>query len=825
MRALVDDVRQAFRVLLKRPRMVAAVVLPLALGIGANSAIFGMVDAALFRPLPVREPDRLVRVYAIYEDLSDGLNGTSYPAYVDYRDGAPAFGGLAAYGDASPVNLLDGSGGAERVSCAVVTGNYFEVLGVAPARGRTIEPSDDGAPEASPVVVISDRLWRRRFGADPAVVGSEIRLNGRPFAVVGVARAGFSGLDLDDSEAIPDLWAPMSMTATLFPELAQVKPLTSRGFGWLQIVGRLAPGATREQAKAQLVSVTAAYAEQHPDPKHAPPKPEALGAVEASLNPSDEGRTVRIAWLLFGIVACVLLIACADAAGLLMARADERQREVAIRQAIGASRWRIARQLLVESLLISGLAAALGLVFAMWLSDVLATLAPPGFVLPPETASPVGGARVLAFTATAAALTGILFGMAPALRGSKVNLISALKSEVRFVTTLGGRFRMRYTFVVFQVALSAILLVGSALLLRTLWNAYHVDPGFDAAHLLVGSVDVAKQGYDEERGAQIYERVLEEARAIPGVRSASLGRSVPVQTSGMISSVEIDGLELPSDEVADLNPVGPNYFSTLGVAVLRGRTFDASDVKDGPPVTVINQAFADRYWTGQDPVGKRIKSLGGETGAEVVGVVANYKTRSLREEPQPVMYACAAQFYMPRMAVVLRTDGDPATIAGELRAAVSRVDPEMPLFGVRTGEERLGLVLAQERVVAGLLVTFAGIALLLAASGFYALFSFLMRLRTREFAIRIALGAARRDLIGSVVARSAAFAGLGVGVGLAGACLLAGVLSELLLGVPPLDPTSFAAAALLLLAVPTIASYLPARRAARVDPASALRHE
>ncbi len=534
---------------------------------------------------------------------------------------------------------------------------------------------------------------------------------------------------------------------------------------------------------------------------------------------------MRLAWLLFGIVACVLLIACADAAGLLMARADERQREVAIRQAIGASRWRIARQLLVESLLISGLGAALGLVFALWLSDVLAALAPPGFVLPPETASPVGGARVLVFTVGAAALTGLLFGMAPALRGSKVDLISALKSEIRFVRTIGGRFRMRYAFVVFQVALSTILLVGSALLLRTLWNAYHVDPGFDAAHMLVGSVDVAKQGYDEERGALVYERILDEVRAIPGVRSAAIGRSVPVQESGMISSVEIEGLELPSDEVADLNPVGVGYFSTIGVSVLKGRAFDASDVEDGPPVTVVNQAFADKYWPGQDPIGKRVMSLGGKTGAEVVGVVANHKTRSVREEPQPVMYACAAQFYMPRMTIVLRTESDPAAAAGELRAAVSRVDPEMPLFGIRTGEERFGLVLAQERVVAGLLVTFAGIAVLLAASGFYALFSFLMRLRTREFAIRMALGASRGDLIGAVVGRSATFAALGVGAGLVAAFLLAGVLSELLFGVAPLDPASFAAAALLLLAVPTVASYMPARRAARVDPAKALRHE
>jgi predicted permease len=826
MRSIVDDFLQAFRALAGRPWLVAAIAMPLALGIGANTAIFGMVDAALFRPLPVRDAERLARVYAVYHDIPGELNGTAYPIYLEYRDETPAFEGLAAFGDAGPVNLTTGSGQPERVQCSVVTGNLFELLGVRAALGRTIERADDGPPEASPIVVLSDRLWRRRFGADPSVVGSSLRLNGREFTIVGVTPAGFSGLDLDAADSIPDLWAPISMTEGLFPELAPLKPLTRRGFGWLQIVGRLAPGTTLEQAQAQLEAVTAAHAEKAADPSHQDPSPRAISAVEASLDPAAGGTTKRLAWLLFGIVACVLLIACADAAGLLVVRAEERQREIAVRQAIGASRWRIVRQLLAESLLVSSLGAILGFALALWLSDVLVALSPAGFALPPEVASPVGSARVLTFTAVAALVTTILFGTVPALRGSKVELTPSLKNELRLVSVGGGRFRGRYLFVVLQVALSAVLLVGAGLLLRTLWNAYQTDPGFAPSGLLVASIDVAKQGYDEASGRAVYARLLEEARAIPGVRSAALARSVPVQRGGMRSSVEIYGLDLPPEERADLNVVGPDFFATLGVPLLQGRVFAPSDVEESPAVVVVNEAFADRYWPGQDVIGKRLKSIGPEgKGSEVVGVVANFKLRSLREEPTPTMFAPAGQFYFPRMSVVVRAEGDPAALAGPLRAAVSRIDPQMPVFNVRTGDEQLGLVLAQERVVAGLLVTFAAIAILLAATGFYALFAYLTRLRRREFAIRIALGARRVELVASVVRRGALFAAIGTTVGLAAAGALSGVLADLLFGVAPLDVASYAGAGVLLIAVAAIASYLPARRAARVDPAVALRHE
>jgi putative ABC transport system permease protein len=822
MQSLLDDVRQAVRALARRPRLVAAIVLPLALGIGANSAVFGMVDAVLFRPLPVRDANRLVRVYSVYDWSPSELDNSSYPVYVDYRDAAPVFAGLAAFSDPAPVNLSTGGGPAERISCSIVTGNYFEVLGLAAARGRLIASADD-APGASRVAVISDRLWHRRFGADPAVVGAAVRINGREFVVAGVAPAGFVGLDFESTNGVPDLWTPAATIDAVRPEFAEAKPLAERGFQWLNIVGRLAPEATLAHAQTQLDVVAAGRDAVRTNASRRGPPVRALPANDTALDPSGGGRTTRLAWLLFGIVASVLLIACTGAAGLLVARAEERKREMAIRQSIGATRGRIARQLILESVLVAGLSGVIGLGCALWLSNGFVALASSGLLPLAETASPVLGTRVLVFTVVAAALTAIVFGIVPAVGASGVKLAPMLKNDARFVSLIGGRFRLRYAFVVLQVALSTVLVVGTGLLLRTMWNAYRVDLGFDATHLLVGSVDIGKQGYDNERRRQVLDRIVDDVRAVPGVRSAVLARTVPVQSSVMRTAIELDGVDLPPNQEVDLNVVGPDFFAVLGVPVLRGRAFDGSDTERSTPVVVVNQAFVDRYWPGQEAIGKRLAGRGSR--AEVIGIVANFKLRNLRETSTPVMFVPAAQFYLSRMTIALRTESDPAAAVGLFRAAVARVDPELPLFDVRTGAEQVDRALARERIVAGLLVTFAFIAVLLAATGFYALFSYLVRLRTREFAIRVALGAGPEALFGLVVGQSAALAAIGIAAGLAAAVLLSGALAHLLFGVAPLDATSFAAAALLLIAVPILASYIPARRAARVDPAAALRYQ
>jgi putative ABC transport system permease protein len=823
MRALVDDVRHALRAVFKRPKLLAAIGIPLALGIGANSAIFGIVDATLFRPLPVREPERLARVYATDKSEPDSYNNASYPAYVGFRDNARSFTGLAAFNDPIDVHVSASTGRAERVPCLLVTGNYFDVLGVSTPLGRAFEPSDD-VVGAGRVVVLSDEFWRRRYGGDPAALGSTVRLDGREFVVIGVAPPGFSGIDIDSASGNPDLWAPIATVDELRPEWSEMKPLERRGFGWLYMVGRLAPGATIAQAQTELdvladevVATTAAKSLGSPYTRVMP-------AIDAALDPTRSDETKRIAWLLFGIVSCVLLIACVDAAGLLVARGEERQRELAVRLAIGASRWRIIRQLLIESLLVSAIAAVCGLLVAGWIVDAFAALAPTGFVLSPDSTSPVSGWRVLAFTGSVAVLVGLLFGTLPALRASRVDLIPALKSEVRYIVRNGARVSLRSAFLVLQVGLSVVLLAGATLLLRTLWNAYHLDPGYETSHLGVATFDLARQGYDREEGKQIQARILDEVRTLPGVRQAALSRSVPVQASGMRTSVEIEGVEPSPDAEAELIPVGPGFFATLGVPIVRGRDILDSDTETSPRVLVVNSAFVEKFWPGQDPIGKRVMNAAPD-GAPVVGVVGDYKIRTLRGPAPPAIFIPNTQFYSPRMTIAIRTVGDAAATAASIQSAVARVDPELPVFDVGSGAGKLGVALARERVVASLLVTFALLAAVLTATGFYGAFAYQTRLRRREFAIRTALGARGIDLMRSVLRRGASLAVVGVLLGILVASLLSEFLAKLLFDVAPSDAWSFACAALLFLILPTLACFVPARRASRVDPASALREE
>jgi putative ABC transport system permease protein len=823
MRALLDDVRHAFSAVLKRPKLLAAIGIPLALGIGANSAIFGVVDATLFRPLPVREPERLVRVYATDRSGPTALNNASYPAYADYRDGVQAFAAFAAYSDPYAIHVSSSAGRAERVPSMLVSANYFETLGVAPTLGRFFETNEDRVGEGR-VVVLSDGFWRRRFGGDPGALGASIRLDGRDFAVVGVAPSSFTGIDIDTFDRVPDLWVPISSIGELRPEWEEMQPLTGRGFGWLYMVGRLAPGATLPGAQTELDVVAAEHAAAHAGKAMGTPYARAIPAVEAALDPTSDRNATRIAWLLFGIVSCVLLIACVDAAGLLVARGEERQRELAIRLAVGASRWRLVRQLLLESLIVSGVAAIAGLLVAGWIADLFAALAPPGFLLSPEVASPVAGPRVLIFTAAVAVLVGLLFGTLPSMRASKVDLVPALKSEVRFVAPRGPRVPLRSVFLVVQVGLSVVLLAGAILLLRTIWNAYHVDPGYETAHLGVATVDLARQGYDRAEAQAVFARILDEVRALPGIRQAALSYSVPVSASGMRTSIEFDGVEPDPEAEAELVPVGPGFFATLGVPVLRGRDVLPSDTNESAPVLVVNSAFAERFWPGEDPIGKRIANAA-PNGAEVVGVVGDYAMRSLRGSVPPAVFMPHTQFRTQRMTIAFRAVGDPAAMAAGVQAAVARIDPELPVYDVGTGESKVGVALAQERVVAWLLGTFATLAAVLTATGFYGAFAYQTRLRRREFAIRAALGARSVDLLASVLRRGVTLASVGVAVGVLGAFVLSESLASLLFGVTSSDVASFFGAAALLVAVPALACYLPARRASRVDPAASLREE
>lgn len=812
------NVRYAVRALAKSPGFTIGAVLALALGIGANTAIFSLVDAALFRPLPVDRPRELVRLLSS-DKKHQNLSNHSYPVYTDYRDQASAFAGLAAYADAEPAHLSTGLGKPERVISALVTGNYFRVLGVRPALGRLLADEDDRARGGHPVVVLSHSTWRQRFGADGSAIGRVIRINGHPFTIVGVAPRGFTGVGLT---SVPELWMPIAMVQQVSPVLAE--NVWTRRLSWLDIVGRLKPNVTIARAQAELDTIAtrrAATPEGRFDPWGV-----VRPASAAALDPyGDENAQAHTSWVLLAVVGLVLLIACANASGLLLVRAERRQREVAIRLAIGASRGDVVRQLLVESVLLAALGAAAGVLVAAWAIDLIEL---SDFLAAAESASPLLDWRVLTFTTTVALAVGVLFGLAPALRASRTDLVPALKSETPVFTLRARRVSVRHLFVVAQVGLSVVLLTGTGLLLRTLWKASAVNPGFDPDNAIVASVDLARQGYSEAAGPAVFDRLLARVRVLPAVRSAALGRSVPIVQSGMRVTVEPEGFQSTDGKPlnVDYNVVTPAYFQSLGIPLLRGRDFADHDRATSAPVAIVNDTFARRFWPNQDPIGKRVGGLGpGDAEADIVGIVRTAKYRSLREPATSVVYVPLTQAYLPRMTILLRTRGEPRAVLPALVSAVEEIDKDLPLFGVRTLRDQMGIALAQERTLARLFGAFALLALVLAATGLYSVVAYTTELRTREFGIRMALGAQPGDVRRLVLGQGVALSMVGLVVGLAASAPLTRFVDRLLFGVTPLDAASFTGACGALLVSCLAAAHLPARRATHIDPAAALRAE
>ena len=651
MRAVLDDLAFALRTLRNNARFGAAVTLVLALGIGANSAIFSLVDAALFRALPVERPDELVRVFST-QPQGSGLGETSYPGYLDLRDGAPAFSSLAAFGTDVAVHLASDARVPERVSGTVVSGNFFSLLGVAAARGRLIAPSDD-ARGAPPVAVLSHDLWRSRFNGDPTAIGTSVRVNGIPFTVIGIAPRGFVGVTFD---ATTDVWLPLSTIDVADPELAQLGPLERRGLTWLSIVGRLAPRASIAMAQAQMDVISARYAAQNPNDRAARGA-KAVPAGEAAISPAQRGEAQRLSWLLMGVVAMVLLIACADAAGLLLARAERRRRELAIRAALGASRARIVRQSLAESLVMSLGATVLGLGLAMWLTDFVATAAPQGFALPLSASSGVLATRTLVFSACVAIVTAVVVGLVPAVAASRPDLVPMLKGDrPRLAVSSHRSVPLRDVLVAGQMALAMMLLVGAGLLLRTLANEHRIDPGFRPDGAVIATIDLSRSGYDSERGRQFYSAVQQRLSEVPGFDAVALGRSVPVQASGIATSAAPEGYVPGANEAMEVEAsmISPGYYRTLGTPLLRGREFTDADGRNGQRVVIVNQAFADRYWPGQDAIGKHVGDISMPPSV-VVGVVATAKYRSLREDPRPALSVPVQQMYSDAMTIIVRT--------------------------------------------------------------------------------------------------------------------------------------------------------------------------
>jgi predicted permease len=813
MEGIIQDLRYAVRMLRRSPVFAAVAVISIAIGIGANTAIFTLLDAVLLRALPVAEPERLA---FIQSDRGESINADfSYPNYVTVRDGSEVFDGLAAV---SPISLaVAENAAAQQVEGEAVSGNYFSVLGVPAARGRFFTATEDREGAGEPVVVLSHRLWMREFGGDVGALGRTVRLAGHPFTMIGVAPDRFHGLRRGIHA---DFWIPLSQYRTVTGDDFFARPQVS----WLVLVGRLRPGLTRESADAALAPFTDTFRAEGRFG-------ESERVILADASKGQTGDVSDIATplkILMGAVAILLLIACANVANLLLARSSGRSREIAVRLSVGATRGRLARQLLTESMLLALIGASAGVFVAVWGVDALSRFRPPtGASIAVDARV---DARVLAFTASVAIVTGLLFGLAPALQLRRWDLANTLRGGP---ARSPGRFGTRGLIVAAQVALSLVLLFGAGLLGRSLRNLASVELGFATRDALVADIDLTSRQYTPQAGGQFYRELLRRLRATPGVEYATAATTVwphPYGSSvGDILQLEGYTPASPNELVEyDLNRVGPDYFETTETPIVLGRSFEPRDFESGAArVVVINETMARRYWPEQSPVGRLIRepvNPGSPPNPpiEIIGVAADGKYRSLREEPTFVVYTPLVNL-RAFAKLIVRTRGEPVAFASDLRRVIAELDPGVPVYDVRTMREHVGLALSQDRMAALLTSSFGALALLLATIGLYGVVSYFVAQRTREIGVRMALGARRSDVLGMVVRRALGLVSLGLLVGLAGAFAVARALESVLFGLSATDPLTFVVATLVLTAVAILASYLPAQRAARVDPVRALR--
>ncbi|MGE0353682.1 MAG: ABC transporter permease [Gemmatimonadales bacterium] len=801
----MSDFRLALRGLVRSPGLTLLIVLSLALGIGANTTVFTWMDTLVFRPLPVvPQPDRLV----VLEARAPGGGGwsLSYPAWRDWNAAQRSFEGIAGF-KFSQLSLRDeGDPQAQRVWGLAVTGNYFDVLQVRPMLGRTFLPDEEAA--SALVAVISHGLWQRKFHGDSGVIGHQVMVNGSAVTIVGVVPPRFGGTTVGLGF---DMWLPVT--------LLNGAGIERRGNHWLDAFARLKPGVTLGQARADLDAVAGRLAREHPDS-------DPHGSVVTPFSEDGAPSWFRpIFAALLGITALVLLIACANVANLLLARAIARQREIGVRVALGASRWRIIRQLLTESAVLAVLAGGAGILVAFVSRNLLLAFIP-------ATPFPVAldiqlNPRILAFAVLVSVLTAVVFGLVPALRASRPDLIPTLKDELG--SGIGARSRLRSTLVAGQIALSVIALVAAGLFVRSLRNAQAVDPGFrDPAHLLLISTDLTLAGYESQAPAQeVLDRLLAKIRAVPGVAEASYASAIPLGFGGSSSSrLEVEGYQPAADENMSIenNRVGPGFFPAMGVPLLEGRGILETDRSDAARIAVVNQAFAERYWPGEDPIGRRFNA-GGDVWYTVVGIAQTGKYHKLSESPEPYVYFPNAMRFRYDLDFLVRTSSAPEALVAPLRRAFAEVDPNIPFLDPRTMEDHIGAAVFIQRIGAWLLAGFGTLALLLSAIGIYAVVWFGVSRRTREIGVRVALGASRRDVLGLIVGQSMRVAAIGMALGIVGALGVGRLLQSQLFGVNPRDPLTFSAIALVLSVVAIVASWLPARKAAGVDPVVALKSE
>src|SRR5262245_47264811 len=805
---LWQDLRYAVRMLLKNPGFTTIAVLTLSLGIGANTSIFTLLDKVLIRTLPVERPDQLV---TFVEDAGGAPAIFSYPLYADLRDRNDVLSGLVAYWQ-RPFSLSDGSQ-SERVVGQIVTGNYFAALGVRPALGRFFLQEEDRTPGTHPVVVISHGLWRRRFDADPAVIGRAGILNAYRYTVVGVAPSEFTGTTRG---TVNDVYVPMMMQERTGP--GRDGFLDNRNAGWLQLIGRLKPNVSRKQAQAALSLLTD---ESETSPGAPGAKDSGRFANRILLMDGSRGHTDRVKdlslplKLLMGMVGFVLLIACANVANLLLARASARRKEISVRLSIGASRFRIVRQLLTESVILAALGGGGGLLIAFWVTGLLVGFQQQTNFVPRSLEGHLD-VRALGFTLGVSLFTGIVFGLAPALAASKPDFVAALKEDT---PGLGGRARrlgLRNLLVVTQVALSLVVLIGAGLLMKSLRALQAIDPGFEPAKVVTASFDLSQNGYNEARGRQFISLLSERVAALPGVEAVSFANVAAFSDAPWINPAIIEGSK---PQPASHNAISPTYFQTLGIPLAQGREFTAQDTAGAPRGFIVKEAAARRDWPGQEAVGQRLN------GGKVVGVARNSKERGLTADPRPTIYKPLPQNYMPELTLHVRTATEAQTLLAAVRREAQALDPTLPLYNFGTLAQQKDGLLYTERLAAALLTLFGLLALSLAAVGIYSVLSYAVTERTREMGIRLALGARPRDLIKLVVRQGLLLTLIGLAIGVGASFALTRLISKLLFGVSATDPLTFIVIPLLLAGVALLACWLPARRATRVDPLVALRYE
>ncbi|HEY6271767.1 MAG TPA: ABC transporter permease [Terriglobales bacterium] len=815
MGTLLSDVRYGLRMLAKNPGFTAVAALTLALGIGANTAIFSVVNAVLLQPLPYDQPDRLVSVVSTMLPSNRDANA-SYPDFLDWRARNHVFEGLAAFDTRG--FTLTGTGTALRLNGAVVSADLFRLLGVNPALGRWFLPEEDkpGADQGTDAVILSQALWKRQFGSDAQVIGRTVQLDGKPFVIAGVMPGSFQFPPPPQTDS-PELWTTIAVDA----EAPGGGITTERGAHYLDVMARLKPGITVTQAEAEMRTIAGDLNKQFPEnhPRGAKVLPEL----------SELAQNVRPALLiLLGAVGCVLLIACANVANLLLARGTARQREIAIRSALGASRGRVMRQVLTECVVLSCLGGALGLLLAIWGIDLLVRVIPEGV----PRLSEIGlDARLLVFAVVVSLLTGLLFGLVPAVQGSKTDLTEALKEGARGASEGVQRSRVRSTLVVGEVAIAMVLLVGAGLLMKSFVRLERVDPGFKADHVLTFGLQPPST-YDIGRRQQFFRQVVARIHSSPGVRSASAVTPLPLGGDEADCGFQIEGSPVPEASAPNTHYTAaePDYFRTMGIPFLQGRDFTPRDDLETTPVIIINQTLAELFFPGQNPIGQRIKpGIGNGYNEppmrEIVGVVGDVKPVRLNGPRSAQVYVPMAQSPSGSVVIVARTATDPATIASAARDEVKALDKDVPVFAVKALDEYVGDSVSESRFTSRLLGSFAGLALILAAVGIYGVISYSVTQRTHEIGVRIALGAGLGDVLKLVVGQGVRLALAGIGIGAVAALGMTRLLRTMLFGVQPSDPLTFALVSSILCAAALLATYVPARRATKVDPMVALRYE